>query len=160
MATFRNSQIEAILNDERLHNRTIMDRQKQHVSSIGDQRAPSTMRDVKNEAILGTKIDQLKETINKVIQLISPFQYGKIDDKKVERMMRMPTNDQSGINKEIGEKEIKESMESKNLKKITIDERTPGDSTGVVVGVNSQLEPSTPNLLGERGSVAGQSPPQ
>jgi hypothetical protein len=101
MATFRNSQIEEILNDERKHNRTIMDRQKQHVSAIGDQRAPPTMRDIKLESILGQQIDELKEEINKAIQLISGFQFGKLDEKKIDRLLKLKVKDQSKVNSEL-----------------------------------------------------------
>jgi hypothetical protein len=101
MATFRNSQIEEILNDERRHNRTIMDRQKQHISAIGDQRAPPTSRDIKMEAILGTLVDELKEEINKVIQLVSAFQFGKLDDKKIDRLFGLDTNNPNKVNSEL-----------------------------------------------------------
>lgn len=105
MATFRNNQIEEILNDERRLNRTIMDRQKQHVSAIGDQRAPPTSRDIKLEAILGTSIDELKEEINKVIQLVSAFQFGKLDEKKIDRLLKLDTNEQKYLNTELSKKD-------------------------------------------------------
>jgi hypothetical protein len=117
MATFRNSQIEEILNHERRLNRTIMDRQKQHVSAIGDQRAPPTMRDIKLESLLGQQIDELKEEINKVIQLISPFQFGKLDDAKIERLLKFNTKQQSGVNIESSQNDINESKEPPQVKK-------------------------------------------
>lgn len=142
MATFRNSQIEAILNDERMLNRTIMDRQKQHVSAIGDQRAPPTMRDIKLESLLGQQIDELKEEINKVIQLISPFQFGKLDDAKIERLLKFNTKQQSGINIEPSQKDINESKEPPQVKKgddNKIDVQNsgvkPGEDDNVVVSV-------------------------
>jgi hypothetical protein len=109
MATFRNSQIEEILNDERRLNRTIMDRQKSHISAIGDQRAPPTSRDIKLEAIFGTSIDELKEEINKVIQLVSAFQFGRLDEKKIDRLLKLDTNNQNTENPELGANDKKES---------------------------------------------------
>jgi len=88
MATFRNSQIEDILNDERKLNRVILDRVSKHVSAIGDEKSEPTMRDIKIEATLGTRVDAIKEDINKAIQLISGFQYGKLDENKVDRLFK------------------------------------------------------------------------
>jgi hypothetical protein len=42
MATFRNEQIEDILNNERKLNRIILDRTSAHIAAIGDEKAPST----------------------------------------------------------------------------------------------------------------------
>jgi hypothetical protein len=78
-----------------------MDRQKQHISAIGDQRAPPKMRDIKLEAILGQQIDELKEEINKAIQLISGFQFGKLDEKKIDRLLKLKVKDQSKVNSEL-----------------------------------------------------------
>jgi hypothetical protein len=132
MATFRNSQIEDILNDERKLNRTIMDRQKQHVSSIGDQKAPPTMRDIKLEALLGQQIDELKEEINKAIQLISPFQFGKLDENKVERLLKLNVATQTNVNPEVGAKERKESEQIPKEKntEIDIDDQNAGREAG------------------------------
>jgi len=89
MATFRNAQLEEILNNERSMNRVILDRTSAHIAAIGDDKAPPTQRDIKLEATLGTMIDGLKEKINKAIQAISSHQYGSLDDVKVDRLMRL-----------------------------------------------------------------------
>ena len=89
MATFRNSQLEEILNNERSMNRVILDRTAAHIAAIGDDRAPPTQRDIKLEATLGGLIDGLKEKINKAIQLISAHQYGGLDEKKVNRLLSL-----------------------------------------------------------------------
>ena len=98
MATFRNSQLEEILNNERSMNRVILDRTSAHIAAIGDDRAPPTQRDIKLEATLGNLIDGLKEKINKAIQLISAHQYGSLDEKKVERLLRLDSARQDLIN--------------------------------------------------------------
>jgi hypothetical protein len=98
MATFRNSQLEEILNNERTMNRVILDRTAAHISSIGDDKAPPTQRDIKLEATLGTLIDALKEKINKAIQLISGHQYGSLDEAKVDRLMNLDNQRQELIN--------------------------------------------------------------
>jgi hypothetical protein len=92
MATFRNNQIDEILNNERNMNRVILDRASAHVSSIGDERAPKTVRDVKNEARIGGLIDALKEAINKAIQKISGYQYGRATEKNTARNLKLNTN--------------------------------------------------------------------
>jgi len=92
MATFRNNQIDEILNNERSMNRVILDRAAAHISSIGDEKAPKTVRDVKIEAQIGGLIDALKETINKAIQKISGYQYGKASEKNTARNLKLNTN--------------------------------------------------------------------
>jgi len=92
MSTFRNSQIEEILNNERNMNRVILDRVSAHIASIGDDKAPPTTRDIKIEAQIGGLIDGLKETINKAIQKISGYQYGKATEKNTARNLKLPTN--------------------------------------------------------------------
>jgi hypothetical protein len=136
MATFRNSQIEEILNHERRLNRTIMDRQKQHVSAIGDQRAPPTARDIKLEAIFGTSIDELKEEINKVIQLVSAFQFGKLDEKKIDRLLKLDTNQLKNLNSQIAEDEQK-----KAAKPPSDEDKQPeeGDNEGDDAGEDDNL---------------------
>lgn len=92
MSTFRNSQIEEILNNERNMNRVILDRASAHIASIGDDKAPPTTRDIKLEAQIGGLIDALKETINKAIQKISGYQYGRATEKNTARNLKLKTN--------------------------------------------------------------------
>jgi len=92
MATFRNNQIEEILNNERNMNRVILDRVSAHIASIGDDKAPPTTRDIKIEAQIGGLIDALKETINKAIQKISGYQYGRATEKNTARNLKLKTN--------------------------------------------------------------------
>lgn len=93
MSTFRNSQIDEILNNERNMNRVILDRVSAHIASIGDDKAPPTTRDIKMEAQIGGLIDALKETINKAIQKISGYQYGRATEKNTARNLKLETND-------------------------------------------------------------------
>jgi len=92
MSTFRNNQIEEILNNERNMNRVILDRVSAHIASIGDDKAPPTTRDIKIEAQIGGLIDALKETINKAIQKISGYQYGRATEKNTARNLKLKTN--------------------------------------------------------------------
>jgi hypothetical protein len=101
MATFRNAQLEEILNNERSMNRVILDRTSAHVAALGDERAPPTIKDLKLEATLGGLIDGLKEKINKAIQLISSHQYGSLDEKKIERLLNLDSARQDAINEGI-----------------------------------------------------------
>jgi len=160
MATFRNSQIEEILNDERRLNRTIMDRQKQHVSSIGDQRAPPLARDIKLEAILGTQIDQLKEEINKAIQLISGFQFNKLDEKKIDRLLKMDTRNLAIVNNEPSQPDINSSAVPPNLSG-QVDSDSEANSDNVVgQPTDSFIEVFSDGTDGNRHSPPGQQPPQ
>jgi hypothetical protein len=93
MSTFRNNQIEEILNNERNMNRVILDRVSAHIASIGDDKAPPTTRDIKIEAQIGGLIDALKETINKAIQKISGYQYGRATEKNTARNLKLKTNE-------------------------------------------------------------------
>lgn len=97
MATFRNSQIEDILNDERKLNRVILDRTSKQVAAIGDERLEPSIRDIKIESTLGTRIDAIKEDINKAIQLISGFQYGKLDENRVNRLFKLGISNERTI---------------------------------------------------------------
>lgn len=115
MATFRNSQIEEILNNERSMNRVILDRTAAHISSIGDDKAPPTQRDIKLEATLGTMIDGLKEKINKAIQLISAHQYGSLDDQKVDRLMNLDITRQNTIDASEAQESAQKSNDALDL---------------------------------------------
>jgi len=109
MATFRNSQIEDILNEDRKLNRVILDRTSKHVSAIGDDRREPSMRDIKIESTLGTRIDAIKEDINKAIQLISGFQYGKLDENKVDRLFKKGILDKREISDDAIQKAIQKA---------------------------------------------------
>lgn len=101
MSTFRNAQLEEILNNERSMNRVILDRTSAHINALGDEKAPPTIKDLKLEATLGALIDGLKEKINKAIQLISSHQYGSLDEKRVERLLTLDSARQDAINEGI-----------------------------------------------------------
>jgi hypothetical protein len=159
MATFRNNQIEEILNDERKLNRTIMDRQKQHVSAIGDQRAPPTMRDIKIEAILGTQIDQLKEEINKAIQLISGFQFNKLDEKKIDRLLKMETRNQAAVPVEASQPVINSGAVPPTSSDPIFTTTEANTNNVVNQPANSFEELDEDETSGERDGVPGQPPP-
>jgi len=154
MATFRNSQIEEILNDERRLNRTIMDRQKQHISAIGDQRAPPTSRDIKLEAIFGTSIDELKEEINKVIQLVSAFQFGKLDDKKIDRLLGLDTNNPNRENPELGADDKVNAGNTPSDKGPKPEPgETPGEDDNVVKKAQKEIDYLAPIAQDKKGII-------
>jgi len=97
MATFRNAQIDEILNNERTMNRVILDREIAHASSIGDERAPPTTRDIKNEALIGSMIDNVKEKINKAIQAVTAFTYSITDESKAARLSKLSTKNMDEV---------------------------------------------------------------
>jgi hypothetical protein len=139
MATFRNAQIEDILNDERSMNRVILDRTSAHISAIGDEKAPATTRDIKNEAVLGGLVDAVKEKLNKAIQLISGFQYGGLDENKASRLLGLDTKNQLGINAEVIKREVGISKAPETDKDNKTQEESTlavGDSSNVAVGTN------------------------
>lgn len=115
MATFRNNQIEEILNNERNMNRVILDRVSAHIASIGDDKAPPTTRDIKMEAQIGSLIDALKETINKAIQKISGYQYGRATEKNTARNQKLDTsNVPKGTPGEPTNKELEQAPDLKD----------------------------------------------
>jgi len=150
MATFRNAQIEDILNDERTMNRVILDRTSAHISAIGDEKAPATTRDIKNEAILGGLVDAVKEKLNKAIQLISGFQYGGLDDKKAARLSGLDTKNQLGINVELIKKKVDINKVPETDEQGETQEQStlaPGDSSSVAIGTNPNApEPSADDV--------------
>lgn len=138
MATFRNAQLEEILNNERSMNRVILDRTSAHIAAIGDDRAPPTQRDIKLEATLGGLIDGLKEKINKAIQLISAHQFGGLDEKKVERLLNLDSRhqflvDNDTVNK-TAEKD-KKPMDLEGKEPEPLDEEGDEDDDGEDDGV-------------------------
>jgi hypothetical protein len=135
MATFRNSQLEEILNNERSMNRVILDRTSAHIASIGDDKAPPTQRDIKLEATLGTMVDALKEKINKAIQLISSHQYGSLDDIKVDRLMNLDERRQDLIGALFVEESADKSRDALDLDyEEEEDEDEDGDDDEVPAG--------------------------
>jgi hypothetical protein len=134
MATFRNSQLEEILNNERSMNRVILDRTSAHIASIGDDRAPPTQRDIKLEATLGTMIDALKEKINKAIQLISSHQYGSLDDVKVDRLLRLDDKRQSLIEYNDVADTADKSKLALDLEYESDDPDDEGQDDGIIIG--------------------------
>ena len=147
MSTFRNDQIDEILNNERRMNRVIFDRVSDHVATIGDERAPPTMRDIKLEATLGSLIDVLKEKINKAIQLVSAFQYGKLDSNRADRILKTNDANQSGIKDSHIDKTTDESSAPPDIDLDAFDESStietynnasPEESSGVVAFQGNQ----------------------
>ena len=132
MATFRNAQLEEILNNERSMNRVILDRTSAHVSALGDERAPPTIRDLKLEATLGALIDGLKEKINKAIQLISGHQYGSLDEKRVERLLTLDSARQDAINEGIVQEADYKSKLPADLQGPPSEDEDEDDGTGNV----------------------------
>jgi hypothetical protein len=130
MATFRNAQLEEILNNERTMNRVILDRTAAHISSIGDDKAPPTQRDIKLEATLGTMIDALKEKINTAIQKISKHQYGSLDDVKVDRLINLDNTRQNVLDARAAEIAKQKSEDALDLD-YKEDEEEEEDSSGV-----------------------------
>jgi len=133
MSTFRNNQISEILNIDRRLNRTILDRTQQHVNSIQDEKSAPTTRDIKLEASIGEQIDGIKEQINKAIQLITPFKYGKLDSDRAERVLKTEDYSQAEIPNRLIKRAIAEANkppEPLRAEQQQVDTRTFDDAVG------------------------------
>jgi hypothetical protein len=93
MATFRQEQIEDILNYDRAMNRIVLDNEIGQATRFNDERNPPTNRDIKFEALLGTLIDSLKAKIAEALQSIASKQYPKTDSSKVTTLLGLPTGE-------------------------------------------------------------------
>ena len=103
MATFRQQQIEEILNYDRSMNRIVLDNEIGQATRFNDERNPPTNRDIKFEALLGTLIDDLKAKI-------ASKQYPKTDAAKVTTLLGLPTGETKGDFKNMNYAAIKKAQ--------------------------------------------------
>jgi len=96
MATFRQEQIEEILNYDRSMNRIILDNEINQATRFNDERNPPTNRDIKFEALLGTLIDGLKAKMAEALTSIAAQQYPKADSTTVSTLLGLPTGEKFG----------------------------------------------------------------
>lgn len=92
MATFRQNQIEEILNYDRAMNRIVLDNEIGQATRFNDERRPPTNRDIKFEALLGTLIDALKAKIAEALTSIAAKQYPKITASKASHLLALDTS--------------------------------------------------------------------
>ena len=93
MATFRQSQLDEILNYDRSMNRVILDRTIAQVTHFNDEKAHPRNRDIKFEALLGQLIDKLKATIAEALQSLTAKQYPSINLVNFDRLMTQEDGD-------------------------------------------------------------------
>jgi len=93
MATFRNGQIDDILNYDRSMNRIVLDRMTTQVSQFNDEKARPTNRDIKFEALLGQLVDKLKATIAEGLATLTSKQYPSINFRNFDVLMKTNTGD-------------------------------------------------------------------
>ena len=110
MATFRQQQIEEILNYDRSMNRIVLDNEIGQATRFNDERNPPTNRDIKFEALLGTLIDDLKAKIAEALQSIASKQYPKTDAAKVTTLLGLPTGETKGDFKNMNYAAIKKAQ--------------------------------------------------
>ena len=91
MATFRQEQIDEILNYERSLNRRIYDTEILAVSRMNDERTPPSNRDIKFEALLGGLVDKLKQTIAEAVQSVASKQYPSLNAVNSAKILALNT---------------------------------------------------------------------
>ena len=91
MATFRQEQIDEILNYERSLNRKIYDTEILAVSRMNDERNPPSNRDIKFEALLGGLVDKLKQTIAEAVQSVASKQYPSLNPVNSAKILALNT---------------------------------------------------------------------
>jgi len=111
MATFRQEQIEDILNYDRAMNRIVLDNEISQATRFNDERNPPTNRDIKFEALLGTLVDDLKAKIAEALQSIASKQYPKTDASKVTTLLGLPTGEKKADFKNMNYASIKKAQD-------------------------------------------------
>jgi hypothetical protein len=110
MATFRQEQIDDILNYDRAMNRIVLDNEIGQAARFNDERNPPTNRDIKFEALLGTLIDDLKAKIAEALQSVASKQYPKTDSTKVTTLLGLPTGEKKADFKNMNYAAIKKAQ--------------------------------------------------
>lgn len=93
MATFRQEQIDDILNYDRAMNRIVLDNEIGQATRFNDERNPPTNRDIKFEALIGTLVDDVKAKIAEALTSIASKQFPKTDATKVTTLLGLPTGE-------------------------------------------------------------------
>jgi hypothetical protein len=113
MATFRQEQIEEILNYDRSMNRLVLDNQISQVTRFNDERNPPTNRDIKFEALLGTLIDGLKAKMAEALTSIAAQQYPKTDATTATTLLGLPTGEKKADFRSMNYADIKRAQKLK-----------------------------------------------
>jgi len=114
MATFRQEQIDDILNYDRAMNRIVLDSEIAQASRFNDERNPPSNRDIKFEALLGTLVDDLKAKIAEALQSIASKQYPKTDALKVTALLGLPTGEKHGDFKNMNYAAVKRAQDQQS----------------------------------------------
>jgi len=111
MSTFRQEQIQEILNYERAMNRIVLDKEIAQVSRFNDERNPPSNRDIKFEAILGNLIDALKAKIAEALTSIASEQYPKNDASTATRLLDLKPGEDGSNARYVNQKTRKTAQE-------------------------------------------------
>jgi hypothetical protein len=110
MSTFRNQQIQEILNYDRSMNRRVLDNEISQVTHFNDERSPPSNRDIKFEAIMGTLVDGLKAKIAEALTSIASKQYPKITSSNATRLLSLGNGDKEGKYKDMNVGQFKKAL--------------------------------------------------
>ena len=111
MSTFRQEQIQEILNYERSMNRLVLDKEIAQVSRFNEERNPPSNRDIKFEAILGNLIDTLKAKIAEALTSIASEQYPKNDASTATRLLDLKSGEDGSNARYVNQKTKKTAQE-------------------------------------------------
>jgi hypothetical protein len=111
MSTFRQEQIQEILNYERTMNRLVLDKEIAQVSRFNEERNPPSNRDIKFEAILGNLIDTLKAKIAEALTSIASEQYPKNDASTATRLLDLKSGEDGSNARYVNQKTRKIAQE-------------------------------------------------
>jgi len=110
MSTFRNQQIQEILNYDRSMNRRVLDNEISQVTHFNDERSPPSNRDIKFEAVMGTLVDGLKAKIAEALTSIASKQYPKITSTNATRLLSLGNGDKEGRYKDMNVGQFKKNL--------------------------------------------------
>ena len=111
MSTFRQEQIQEILNYERSMNRLVLDKEIAQVSRFNEERNPPSNRDIKFEAILGNLIDALKAKIAEALTSIASEQYPKNDASTATRLLDLKSGEDGSNARYVNQKTKKTAQQ-------------------------------------------------
>jgi hypothetical protein len=143
MATFRQGQIDDILNYDRGMNRIILDRLVAQVTQFNDEKAHPTNRDIKFEALLGQLVDKLKATIAEALQSLTSKQYPSINLVNFDRLVTGEDGDDGieaapeGYQQKKENKGVDKQLQTLKKKNVVGDDEYEEDSEGETSGEES-----------------------
>jgi hypothetical protein len=114
MATFRQEQIDDILNYDRAMNRIVLDNEIGQATRFNDERNPPTNRDIKFEALIGTLVDDLKAKIAEALTSIASKQFPKTDATKVTTLLGLPTGERGANFKNMNYAAVKRAQDQQS----------------------------------------------